>query len=150
MLEDDSQEWIDRARTRIAARGKLRPSTKAGAVRALWPVIEEALANGQSLKRIRDWLEEEGVPLTYNQLTSYVSRIRNQAKKVATALPQAEKEDFKPQTVGASGAHPSDALVLPKSTEPPAHHDPIANIRKREQQRPTFAYDPNFREDDLI
>ena len=56
-LTTASQErngWIQQARARLAARENQKPVTKAGAVRALWPEIERALKNGQSLKTIRD------------------------------------------------------------------------------------------------
>ena len=128
----------------------MRPSTKAGAVRALWPVIEAALANGQSLKRVRDWLEEEGVHLTYNQLTSYAGRIRRTTKKTESAQLKAEKGTT---TVGESTiirVEQLDGAFESKLPKAASSHDPIANIRSREQKRPTFQYDPNFNEDELI
>ncbi len=128
----------------------MRPSTKAGAVRALWPVIEAALANGQSLKRVRDWLEEEGVHLTYNQLTSYAGRIRRTAKKIESAQVKQEKVNTKAQDSTLTSVEQLDAAFEPKSPEVASSHDPIANIRSREQKRPTFRYDPNFNEDELI
>ena len=70
---DQLDEWITSVRARLAARRNGRPSTKAGAVRALWPEIQQALESGQTLKTVRDWLEAEGVSLRYNQLTTYVS-----------------------------------------------------------------------------
>ena len=60
---DQIDEWITSARARLAARRNGRPSTKAGAVRALWPEIQRALESGQTLKTVRDWLEAEGVSL---------------------------------------------------------------------------------------
>lgn len=128
----------------------MRPSTKAGAVRALWPVIEAALANGQSLKRVRDWLEEEGVYLTYNQLTSYAGRIRRATKKIESAQLKAEKVNTKAQDSTLTSVEQLDAAFERKSPEAESSHDPIANIRSREQKRPTFEYDPNFNEDELI
>jgi len=52
------------------------PLTKAGQIRALWREIEGALADGQSLKSIRKWLEEEGVTVTRATLSSYKRRFR--------------------------------------------------------------------------
>jgi hypothetical protein len=43
-----TEQWITNVRARLAARRNGRPSTKAGAVRALWPEIEQALQNGFS------------------------------------------------------------------------------------------------------
>lgn len=53
------QEWIARARNRLAQRLGKRPATKAGQLRALWPEIRTAIADGQSLASIRQWLEED-------------------------------------------------------------------------------------------
>ncbi len=128
----------------------MRPSTKAGAVRALWPVIEAALANGQSLKHVRDWLEEEGVHLTYNQLTSYAGRIRRATKKTESALLTAEKGSTKAPESTINRVEQLAAGFEPKSPKAASSHDPIANIRSREQKRPTFEYDPNFKKDELI
>ena len=128
----------------------MRPTTKAGAVRALWPVIEAALANGQSLKRVRDWLEDEGVHLTYNQLTSYAGRIRRTTDRIESAQLKAEKVNAKAQDSTITRVEQPDAACGPKSPGAASSHDPIANIRCREQKRPTFEYDPNFNEDELI
>lgn len=149
-MENESEDWVDLARARITARGKLRPSTKAGAVRALWPVIEAALTNGQSLKRVRDWLEEEGVHLTYNQLTSYAGRIRRTTKKTESTRLKAEKGTTKTEESTITHVEQLDVAFEPKSPTAASSHDPIANIRSREQKRPTFEYDPNFNEDELI
>ena len=128
----------------------MRPSTKAGAVRALWPVIEEALANGQSLKSVRNWLEEEGVPLTYNQLTSYAGRIRRTIRKIESAPLKAEKANVTTQETTIASVEQLDIAFERKSPAVWSSNDPIANIRRREQKRPTFEYDPNFNEDELI
>jgi hypothetical protein len=148
MPANKTEEWIEIARARMAAKGKAKPATKAGAVRALWPAIETALHNGQSLKSVRDWLEDEGVHLTYNQLTSYAGRIRRKAARVEAALPQAGESAFTPQV------HDSDAQSKEVGTQPskPAFDkdDPLANVRLRERKRPTFEYNPEFTEDELI
>jgi hypothetical protein len=72
-----SENWINDARRRLADwRGK-KPETKAGQIWALWPEIKAALADGQSVKSIRVWLEEEaGVVVTADSLRSYVRRCR--------------------------------------------------------------------------
>lgn len=149
-MENESQDWVDLARARITARGKARPSTKAGAVRALWPVIEAALANGQSLKSVRNWLEEDGVHLTYNQLTSYAGRIRRTSKKIASAPLEAGKANITKQETTSTSVEQLDTALGPKSPATGPSNDPIANIRSRDQKRPTFEYNPNFNEDELI
>ena len=69
-------KWVTQARNRLAVRREEKPVTKAGQIRALWREIEGALADGQSLKSIRDWLEEEGVTVTRATLSSYKRRFR--------------------------------------------------------------------------
>ncbi len=147
-----SQDWIEIARARMTARGKSLPSTKAGAVRALWPAIEVALANGQSLKSVRTWLEEEGICLTYNQLTSYVGRIRRSLQNPKSAGLESTKAGSEPSTtLNADVPQVNSVQVLDASkTISLPSTDPLANIRAREQKRPTFEYNPNFKEDELI
>jgi hypothetical protein len=55
----DSENWIGNARRRLAGWRVKKPETKAGQVRALWPEIEVALQDGQTLRSLRLWLEEE-------------------------------------------------------------------------------------------
>ena len=71
-----SGKWVTQVRNRLAARREEKPLTKAGQIRALWREIEGALADGQSLKSIREWLEEEGVTVTRATLSSYKRRFR--------------------------------------------------------------------------
>ncbi len=145
-----TEEWIEIARARMAAKGKVKPSTKAAAVRALWPAIESAIENGQTLKSVRDWLEEEGVHLTYNQLTSYVGRIRRQTERVKAAAPRAGESSFTFEGL-TSDPKPDASSLGSKQSGPSSHkHDPLANIRSREKNRPTFEYNPDFKEDELI
>lgn len=148
MPANKTEEWIEIARARMAAKGKAKPATKAGAVRALWPAIETALHNGQSLKSVRDWLEDEGVHLTYNQLTSYAGRIRREAARMEAPLPQAGESAFTPQ-IHDSHAQSKEVGIQPSK---PAFDkdDPLTNVRLRETKRPTFEYNPEFTEDELI
>ena len=74
---DHSTNWIGQTRSRLASRRSEKPATKAGQIRALWPEIAAALEAGQSLKSIRQWLEEDaGIAVGVTSLTSYISRIR--------------------------------------------------------------------------
>lgn len=95
-------------------------------------------------------MEEEGVHLTYNQLTSYAGRIRRATKKTESALRTAEKGSTKAPESTINRVEQLAAGFEPKSPKAASSHDPIANIRSREQKRPTFEYDPNFKEDELI
>jgi len=89
-MDDDQSksrldEWIASARRYLATRRGEKPLTKAGQLRALWPEIQIALDEGQSLKTIRGWLEDEGVVFTINSLRMYVSRIRRERRTKAAA-----------------------------------------------------------------
>src|SRR5947209_2908943 len=149
MPGDKTNDWIDVARACMAAKGKIKPATKAGAVRALWPGIQAAIDNGQSLKSIRDWLAEEGVDLTYNQFTSYVGRIRRRESQGKPAPPRAGESTAGAQLVGSEGCEPMTPIPDPPAAAERAD-DPLANVRARQQKRSTFEYNPDFKEDELI
>jgi hypothetical protein len=118
-------------------------------VRALWPAIEAALHNGQSLKSVRDWLEDEGVHVTYNQLTSYAARIRRKAERMEPALPEAGESVFAPR-IHAGNVQSVKGVKPTPSKMTFDKDDPLANVRLRETKRPTFEYNPEFAEDELI
>lgn len=138
---DPREQWITNVRARLAARKNGLPSTKVGAVRALWPEIEQALQNGQTLKSIREWLEAEGLPLRYSQLTLYVRRIRQK---------QASEVLLRPGNELATQAaiRPPDNRPAPEPG--PVARDPLANLRSREGRPRTFEYNPEFKEEDLL
>ena len=80
------QQWITETKDRLAQRRGKRPATKAGQLRALWPEIRAAKAEGQSLATIRQWLEDEaGIILTVQSLGSYLTRIRRKERVTQTA-----------------------------------------------------------------
>jgi hypothetical protein len=92
------QQWITETKRGLAQRRGKKPDTKSGQIRALWPEIRAAIAEGQSLKSIRQWLEEEGgVVVTVQSLGSYLTRIRR-------------KEQLRPvpQTAPTSPAEPTE------------------------------------------
>jgi hypothetical protein len=96
-LENDAQNWTTESRLRLARRRTGKPATKAGQIRALWPEIAAALENGQSVKSIRKWLEEDaGIVVGITSLTSYISRIRRREPKcprlAARSIPGAVHE----------------------------------------------------------
>ena len=133
-------EWIVGARARLAARRNGRPTTKSGAIRALWPEIQQALHSGQTLKTVRDWLEAEGVSVRYNQLATYVARLR-QKQAHASAVPRANrpcKPRFGPKT------------PRPRPSPVQSVRDPLANLRSREGRPRTFEYNPEFKEEELL
>ena len=78
------QQWITETRLRLAQRRGKKPATKSGQIRALWPEIRTAIADGQTLASIRQWLEEEGgVIVTVQSLGSYLTRIRRKERATA-------------------------------------------------------------------
>jgi hypothetical protein len=80
------QQWIAETRNRLAQRRGKKAATKAGQLRALWPEIRAAIADGQSLATIHQWLEEEGgIVVTVQSLGSYLTRIRR--KEWANPVP---------------------------------------------------------------
>ena len=82
------QQWITETKDRLAQRRGKKPATKAGQLRALWPEIRAAKAEGQSLATIRQWLEEEaGIVVTVQSLGSYLTRIQRKERATPTPLP---------------------------------------------------------------
>ena len=80
------QRWITETKDRLAQRRGKKPATKAGQLRALWPEIRAAIAEGQSLATIRQWLEEEaGIAVTVQSLGSYLTRIRRKERATPSA-----------------------------------------------------------------
>src|SRR5580700_11373354 len=70
------QQWIAKTRLRLAQRRGKKPATKSGQIRALRPEIRSAIADGQSLASIRQWLEEEAassLPCKASVPTSHAS-----------------------------------------------------------------------------
>src|SRR5437016_2969944 len=110
-------DWIARARRNLATRRGEKPLTKAGQLRALWPEIQIALDDGQSLKAIRGWLEDQGVVFTINSLRTYVSRIRQQRCKKAAAR-------FVEAAMQPSDPHAAATAQTP-SADPPTPVSPV-------------------------
>jgi hypothetical protein len=94
------ESWIGPVRNRRALRRAEKPATKAGQIRALWPEISAALAGGQSVKSIRDWLEEDaGILVATTSLTSYISRVRRE--KASCPLQASSVQSVRPQSSAA-------------------------------------------------
>lgn len=100
---ENPPNWIAQVRARLALLRAKKPSTKVGQIRALWPDIEAALAAGQSMKSICEWLEgEAGVTLGVTSLTSYISRIRRrEAANVIAEAPtgQSVRSQIRPNNL---------------------------------------------------
>ena len=73
-MEQHSNEPLDY--TRLRARMREKPRTKAGQVRQAWPEIRNLAAAGHSLKDIWAWLNEIGLEIGYARLSHYVGQMR--------------------------------------------------------------------------
>jgi len=102
------------------------PKRKAALVRSLLPGIEAALTSGQTLKDIWEALETEGLQVSYHTFHMAVWR----AKRKRTATRNWEKQDKPSQPQGQR-----DARV-----EAVEERDPLANLRRLEENRPGFQW----------
>ena len=130
----------------LRAQAQKKPRTKAGQVRQAWPEIRHLLAAGHSLKDVWIWLKEIGIDIPYTRLSEYVNQLRradpssgDSRTSTATALPTT------PTPVASS-------VDTGRAQEKRTTHDPWANVRRSEANRPGFHYRPAVPEDekDLI
>lgn len=97
--------WIPETRNRLAQRRARKPDTKAGQLWALWPEIKAALAEGQSVRTVVQWLEEDaGVVVSIGSFTSYVSR--NRRREAAQRTEEAAKAFVRAHDSKATTVHP--------------------------------------------
>jgi len=115
--------WTIESRLRLARRIAGKPATKAGQIRALWPEIAAALENGQSVKSIRQWLEEDaGIIVGITSLTSYISRIRRRERATQRGEKSLSPVDgLVPATVHAKRT----GVDVPLRVDTPEVSDPI-------------------------
>jgi hypothetical protein len=127
---------------RLRARMGEKPRTKVGQIRQAWPDIKALFDAGHSLKDIWMWLNEIGIEIGYARLSDYIGQLKrwDQTAAPAATLPL------------IAGVPPIDGRPVPASIEdaaresktesqrPPTPHDPLANIREREDRRSGFQY----------
>jgi hypothetical protein len=101
------------------------PKRKAPLIRSLLPGINAALAAGQSLKDIWEALETEGLEVSYHTFHMAVWR----ARKNPTANSAWEKKD-----------ETSEPLALRGEVEAVEERDPLANLKRLEENRPGFQW----------
>ncbi len=102
------------------------PERKAALIRSILPGIEAALNSGQSLKKIWEVLESEGLQMSYHGFHKAVWRARKMRKPTATSS-------------GGKQDKSSDAQGLQEtSVETVEERDPLANLRRLEEDRPGF------------
>jgi len=124
--------WAAESRLRLARRREKKPVTKAGQIRALWPEISAALEGGQSVKSIRDWLEEDaGITVGITSLTSYISRIRRREERSQHAHQSTPHQPTSVNGPAVRGEQPlrmrADGVQGP---EPPPSADPIVQAMR--------------------
>lgn len=87
--KDQHGDWITVARRRLAAKRGKKPETKAAQIWALWPELKVALATGQRVGTLCDWLREEAeIQVTPDTLRSYIARCRRK-ENMGCTLPLA-------------------------------------------------------------
>ena len=120
-MQKDYRQCLDK----LAGAG---PETKAALIRSLLPGIEAAVNSGQSLKKIWQALASEGLQMSYHSFHKAVWRARRMRKP--TAANNGGKQD-----------KPSEAQGLREAkteTETVGERDPLANLRRLEEDRPGF------------
>ena len=118
-------------------------------MRQAWPDIKALFDAGHSLKDIWMWLNEIGIEIGYARLSHYTGQLkrRDQAAAAAehssTILDQGGDRD-NPASVSNDGA--ARGRTTPVQGAGPVH-DPLANLREREDRRPGFQYnsDPDIK-----
>jgi len=132
-------EWIGRARRRLATRRGEKPVRKAGQLRALWREVQSAVDDGQSLETVRAWLKDEGLTLTSGTLRSYIWRVRRRQRadaerrflEAAIAAPTGTPS----VTQLSLGTKSEDAPVAAESAKPAAPSDPLAQAQEALSKR---------------
>ena len=133
-MPNTSSEELDLARLRALALKK--PRTKAGQVRQAWPEIRALLAAGHTLKDVCTWVNEIGIEIGYARLSDYVNQLRR-------SQPDARDSPSVPQTAPQTPRSAVPQAVDTFRTEgTPTTHDPLANLRRSEANRPGFHYRP--------
>ena len=102
------------------------PKRKAALIRSLLPGIEAALTSGQTLKDIWEALETEGLKVSYHTFHMAVWR----AKRKRAAPNGWGKQDKRSQSQGLGEA----------GVEAAEERDPLANLRRLEENRPGFQW----------
>ena len=103
------------------------PTTLTALLNCLLPDIERALRSGKRLNEVWQRLSEDGLDISRETFCRLVRRARK--KKHPTATPGGWGKDTKP----------SDSQFPPDGDVPaPEAHDPFANLKRLEANRPGF------------
>jgi len=122
--------------TGIGKLKKLRdeePARLISQIRLLWPDVKAALGRGHTLKRVHLLLVENGIAISYQVLSRYVSRLRREdiTKHGKSAASNGHRHSTPLTAAGQPETPPDDSIT-----------DPLANIRERlMRNRPGFNYE---------
>ena len=112
----------------VEALRKELPSTKTGFIRRALPQIDQALAQGHSLKKVWQRFCDGGLDVEYKHFCTYVGRVRSQTEKPFGSSGRPKQSVEKP--VQPEESAPSETMK----------HDPFANLRRAEAERTVFNY----------
>jgi hypothetical protein len=112
---------IEDLRKALAELRREEPTTKAALVREVLPEIEEALAEGYTVKSIWERCRGAGLETSYKHFCTYVNRARRHPRRSAAA----------------SGRKTSPNVMESQANDSPGF-DSLANIRRLEANRPGF------------
>jgi hypothetical protein len=84
--------WKEKATERLRHEGLLEPKTKSAKLRAILPVIEEALENGSSYKQCLAQLKLLGVEMSEDYFRNALYRVRKQGPLHAAGMTPAADE----------------------------------------------------------
>jgi hypothetical protein len=102
------------------------PKRKAALIRSLLPGIEAALTSGQTLKDIWEALETEGLKVSYH--TFHMAVWRAKRKRTAPSGWGKQDKSSEAQVLGETGVAAIE------------ERDPLANLRRLEENRPGFQW----------
>ena len=98
------------------------PTTKTALLRFLLPQIQVALRSGKTLKQVWQRLSEDGLDISCETFCRLIRRTRT--KPHASAAP--------------SGKSVEEPVASTQATESSLAHDPLANLKRLEANRPGF------------
>ena len=117
-----SASTLNRFRLTLEKLAAEPPTTKTALVRLLLPAIEAAFASGKTWKDVWQCLADDGLNMSYETFRKVLSRARKKARASAAAG-------------GESPQLPSGGFLGEANTAP---LDPLANLKRLEQNRPGF------------
>ena len=106
----------------VEALAREQPTQLMAQLRAVWPQVQQALRAGHTLRKVHKRLNVAGVPISYEVLVVYRSRIERGKKRRATP------------------ASPDIPLSATPPDSNPTAFDPLANFRAQEQKRVAWQY----------